>query len=106
MWKGGKSFEPYCVAFSKKVKEEVRNAFDRKCFLCGAPENGKKLHVHHVDYDKSQGCKGKKWGLVPLCHSCHAKTNNHRYLYFNMLRDYWINTHIDFIAHLSGISGI
>lgn len=103
MWKGGKSFEPYCVAFSRKLKEEVRDAFGRKCFLCGVPENGKKLHVHHVDYDKSQGCKGKRWGLIPLCNSCHAKTNVHRSLYFNMLRDYWIYNYIDFIEKMAKI---
>ena len=69
MWNGGKSFEPYCVAFSRKLKEETRDSFGRKCFLCGVSENGEKLHVHHIDYNKLQGCKGKKWALVPLCHS-------------------------------------
>lgn len=95
-WLGGKSFEPYCAAFTKKIKEEVRNAFERKCFLCGIPENGKRLDVHHVDYNKSQGCAGLRWSLIPLCHSCHRKTTVHRFHYYTMLRDYWIYAHMDF----------
>lgn len=79
-WKGGKSFEPYCVKFNLKTKERVRNKYGRKCFICGKneDENGKKLEVHHVDYNKEQGCNGHKWALVPLCRSCHSKTNHNR----------------------------
>jgi endogenous inhibitor of DNA gyrase (YacG/DUF329 family) len=95
-WKGGKSFEPYCFRFNCILKEEVRNAFDRTCFLCGTPENGRKLAVHHVDYNKSQGCKGLNWSLIPLCQTCHTKTNFDRWHWFAMLRDYWIYDHIDF----------
>lgn len=89
-WKGGKSFEPYCTKFNKTVKEEVREKFGRKCYLCSRTEkdNGKKLDVHHADYDKGQGC-GKKWDLLPLCHRCHSKTNNNRHYYFNLLANYW-----------------
>ncbi len=78
-WCGGKSFEPYCPKFTTKLKEEIRNRYDRKCFLCGKPEkdNIRKLDVHHVDYDKEQGC-GKGWELVPLCISCHTATTNSR----------------------------
>jgi hypothetical protein len=88
-WKGGVSFEPYCHKFTKELKEEVRSEFGRKCFLCDVPENGSKLHVHHADYNKGQGC-GQRWCLVPLCRSCHAKTNHHRHYYFNLLSNYWI----------------
>lgn len=96
LWRGGKSFAPYCPAFSRKLKEEVRDEFGRRCFLCGDPENGKHLDVHHVDYNKSQGCSGYKWALIPLCHSCHMKTSIQRFHYYHVLRDYWIYKHIDF----------
>jgi len=98
-WKGGISFEPYCPQFNNKIKEVVRNNFGRICFLCNIPEkeNGKKLAVHHVDYNKSQGCKGKQWGLIPLCKNCHSKTNSNRWYWFNYLRDFWIYIYIDFI---------
>ncbi|MCK9571120.1 NUMOD3 domain-containing DNA-binding protein [Candidatus Pacearchaeota archaeon] len=96
LWKGGKSFEPYCQKFNNGIKEEVRNSFGRKCFLCGTPENGMKLDVHHVDYNKGQGC-GQKWNLIPLCHSCHTKTTDHRAYYFNLLMNYWaMNPDINF----------
>lgn len=97
-WLGGKSFEPYCIAFTKKLKEEVRDAFGRKCYLCQKTEseNGKKLDVHHVDYNKSQGCAGLRWSLIPLCRSCHRKTTINRFHYYAALRDYWIHEHLDF----------
>lgn len=82
-WQGGKSFEPYCVKFNEELKEKVREKYGRRCFLCSKTEakNGRKLSVHHIDYDKDAGCNGKKWLLVPLCISCHSKTNSNR--------DYW-----------------
>lgn len=78
-WKGGVSFEPYCEKFNEKKREEVRNEYNRKCYICGEDEknnkykNGKqcKLSVHHVNNDKKQGCNGKRWKLVPLCIHCH-----------------------------------
>lgn len=83
-WKGGISFEPYCPKFNKQLKERIRNKYDRKCFNCDKDEkdnkyiNGKqaKLSVHHIDYDKQQGCNGKRWELIPLCSRCHARTIN------------------------------
>lgn len=100
-WIEGKQ-RNYCYKFNSKLKEEVRNAFGRKCYLCGTPENGRKLAVHHVDYNKSQGCRGMKWALLPLCINCHALTTNHRFLYFHLLRDYWIYDIIDFTSKIGG----
>ena len=79
-WKGGLSFEPYCSKFNTQLKEHIRAKCGRICIVCGKSEkeNGKKLAVHHVDYDKEQGCKGKDWLLVPLCASCHSKSNGNR----------------------------
>jgi hypothetical protein len=89
-WLGGVSFGKYCPKFNEALKEEVRQAFDNKCLLCGAEGSKHKLHVHHVDYNKVQGCRGMKWSLVPLCHSCHAKTNHNRWYWFNLLINYWV----------------
>ena len=82
-WNGGISFEPYCIKFNNALKEEIRDKFGRKCFLCPKTEeeNGRKLDVHHVDYNKEQGCNGVRWLLVPLCISCNTIAN------FN--REYW-----------------
>lgn len=93
-WKGGISFEPYCPKFNKKFKESIRNKFERKCFLCNKPEtdNGKKLCVHHVNYDKNCLCNDIKCEFVPLCNSCHSKTNNNREYYENMITEKLLST--------------
>ena len=80
MWRGGISFEPYCHKFTEEIKEEVRDKFKRICLLCGKTEkeNKIKLGVHHYDYNKRQGCDEYQWKLVPLCRSCHSKTNSNR----------------------------
>ena len=82
-WKGGISFEPYCIKFNKDYKEGIRERFERKCFLCDMTEegNGRALDVHHVNYNKDCGCDDTVCICVPLCHSCHSKTNGNR--------DYW-----------------
>lgn len=48
--------------------------------LCNKHESElKRRHdVHHIDYNKLQGCEGHQWKLVPLCRSCHTKTNHNR----------------------------
>jgi len=89
-WQGGISFEPYCEKFNNQKKEEIRNQYDRKCYICHKHENdnitktGKqeKLCVHHIDLDKEQGCNGKQWKLVPVCRKCHAKIHKDKILRF------------------------
>lgn len=90
-WRGGASYLPYCSAFNCQVKEEIRNKFGRACFMCGLSEvdNKKKLHVHHIDYNKMQGCGKRSWNLVPLCNSCHTRTSHARWHWFNMLYNHW-----------------
>jgi len=96
-WRGGKSFEPYCFKFNDAKKEEIRELHNRKCYLCGAEENGRKHCVHHTNYDKMQGCTTEDWNLLPLCMRCHNKTNHHRYYWFNLLYNHWaMNPEINF----------
>ena len=77
-WNGGSSYFPYCPKFNERRKKAVRNFFDNHCICCGKnrDENmiaGKprELSVHHIDHDKTQGCHGTPFNLVPLCHDCH-----------------------------------
>jgi len=79
-WQGGASFEPYCHKFNDRFKERIRDQFNRLCFMCGKPEkeNGRKLSVHHINYDKDCLCNNLKCEFVPLCDSCHGKTGSHR----------------------------
>ena len=79
-WKGGISFEPYCIKFDDDLRERVRNFFDRCCYICGKneTENRRHLSVYHVSYDKMVCCNDVKPLFVPLCISCHAKTQKDR----------------------------
>lgn len=84
-WKGGVSFEPYCVKFNNEFKERVREFFGRKCVECGMPEieNGRKLDVHHVNYRKDACCEDHVIPLfVALCQGCHVKPTHED-------REYW-----------------
>ncbi|MCK4526208.1 hypothetical protein KAW18_02455 [candidate division WOR-3 bacterium] len=80
MWKGGISNLPYCEKFDDDLKERVRNFFGRCCYVCGMNEtdNGRKLDVHHVNYNKMVCCNDVKPLFVPLCRSCHGKTQKDR----------------------------
>jgi hypothetical protein len=80
MWRGGISFLPYCFKFDKRRRKSVRAFFNNCCIVCGKHESenmsgGKQiaLSTHHIDHDKQQGCNGKPFNLVPLCHVCHNR---------------------------------
>ena len=80
-WKGGLSFEPYCHKFNNEFKEYIRDKFGRVCFLCPTTEeeNGERLSVHHVNYDKECLCNDNlTCQFIPLCRSCNAKVNSNR----------------------------
>lgn len=79
-WKGGISYEPYCILFNKEFKERVRAFWGNKCPICGKTEEecGKAHSVHHVGYDKEVCCNDNERLFVPLCPSCHSKTNHNR----------------------------
>lgn len=73
-WHGGKSFEPYGMAFDKKLKNSIRRRDHHSCIECGYTQErlGYKLHVHHMDYNKNNNNPDN---LISLCRSCHAQTN-------------------------------
>ncbi len=87
-WKGGISFIPYCSKFNKQLKEHIRNRDNRTCQLCRTKENGRKLSIHHIHYDKPN-CEPD---LIALCNSCNTKVN------FN--RDYYENLFIEKLARV------
>ena len=89
-WKGGISFGPYCPKFNEEFRERVREFWQRKCGICGMAEeeNFGRLSVHHVNYDKKACCDNIPPLFIPLCSSCHAKTNHNRELWENYLTSY------------------
>lgn len=80
-WEDFARNSPYCPLFNETCRESNREKYDRKCFICGLPEEEnitntdkqKKLSVHHVDMNKQQGCDGIRWKLIPVCIHCHGK---------------------------------
>jgi hypothetical protein len=88
-WLGGISFEPYTPEFNSNLKKQIRKRDNYTCQLCGIPQNGIKLAIHHIDYNKKNSHPNN---LISLCSSyadknhCHSKTNHNRdywTLYFN-----------------------
>ena len=56
-----------------------RNILDRDghvCRICGADQDEEVLHVHHVDYDRSNN---RARNLVTLCQPCHKMIHAHGY---------------------------
>ncbi len=78
-WEGGISYIPYCPKFNDALKEKIRERDGRICQECGCTENenGKKLTVHHIHYDKPN-CNPD---LIALCLRCNLKANTDK--------DYW-----------------
>ena len=83
-WIDGRSFIPYCNKFNERLKEMVRTRDNRTCQLCSLTEkeNGKKLDVHHIHYDK-QNCYPD---LIALCCKCNLIVNK------RVLRGYYEQT--------------
>lgn len=79
-WKGGVSFEPYCEKFNDDFRERVRAFFDNECIICGRTEEeeGKKLAVHHVDYDKKVCCNDRPPMFACVCQTHNAMANHSR----------------------------
>jgi len=88
-WQGGKSFEPYGVEFTERLKCTIRERDDFTCQECGELEAARAHQVHHINYNKKDS---RPENLITLCKSCHGKTN------FN--RKYW-EEHLGIIAELN-----
>lgn len=80
-WLGGKSFEPYSPEFNKEFKNIVRLRDNFCCLNCGLSEQkqvvliGKKLTVHHMDYNKKNTCL---INCCTLCSRCNVLANKNR----------------------------
>lgn len=76
-WKNAKSSESYPPEFSFIRKFFVKQGFNFQCQLCYEtyPYPSPKLGIHHIDYNKKNN-DIDNW--IPLCRSCHTKTNYNR----------------------------
>jgi len=78
LWRGGISRTDYGSDFTSELRHSIRERDGFTCVMCGSPQSGRILDVHHIDYDKNNSGRSN---LLSLCASCHRKTN------FD--RDYW-----------------
>lgn len=84
-WRGGVSFEPYPPEFNSALKRRIRERDGYRCQLCGITEAelGQRLHIHHIDYDKTNCNPSNLISLCPRCHSLTTHTSDAR-------RESWI----------------
>jgi hypothetical protein len=87
-WKGGISKEPYCELWTEEFKERCRDFWNRRCGISGITEkeNGRRLDVHHISYDKDSCCELKQFNCAPNLFIAVSKKWNAK---FNNNRDYW-----------------
>ncbi len=84
-WKGGIAFEPYTLDFNEEFKERIRSRDNYCCIICNKAQEelGYRLHVHHIDYDKTnsfpQNC-------ASLCRRNHIETNFNRQAWTKFLQ--------------------
>lgn len=64
----------YPITWGNALRWAIRARDGYTCQLCGlyARREGKRLCVHHIDYDK-HNCDPSN--LISLCSPCHGKTN-------------------------------
>ncbi len=70
-WQGGISDNPYPLEFNKELKILIYERDNYQCQFPNCTEVHKKLHAHHIDYDKTNNDPGN---LITLGDSCHMKT--------------------------------
>ena len=89
-WYGNVKYpdQKYCEKFDDDFKERVRAYWGWECVVCGKAESAKRrLHIHHVHYDKKMCCNGSPKDVVALCPSCHMATNFNRSLWEKAFTD-------------------
>lgn len=80
IWYGGVKYNEnkYCELWNENLRERCRAFFNYTCVECGNRQNGRKLAIHHVHYNKKSCCDGSPRDLIALCADCHGATNHNR----------------------------
>jgi hypothetical protein len=84
----------YCHKWNPSTRERVRAFFGYQCVICGTPQNGKGLDVHHVNERKDACCNPEVRRLfVALCPQCHGRTRKDppywKEYFTNMIDNYY-----------------
>lgn len=72
-WYGSVEYETYCELFDEEFKERCRAYFGYCDPLSGTPQNGTRLPVHHVLWNKKTCCDKSKKYFLPLERSTHMR---------------------------------
>lgn len=72
-WIDGRSFKEYGPDFNHKLKVKIKKRDNFMCAICRETPGWSKLHVHHIDYDKTNNSEKN---LITLCIYCHNKHHN------------------------------
>ena len=94
-WCGFAREQSYCDKWTENLRKEIREKYDNCDYISGLPNyvcnvmNDKvwNLDVHHIDFDKDQGCNDKKFNLIPLSKVNHSKINKNK-SFWNRLFNY------------------
>jgi hypothetical protein len=74
-WRGGLSFEPYCINWVKELKEFIKKRDNYKCQNIYCNQTNYKLVIHHINYKKKDCFEDN---LITLCNSCNCYANKDR----------------------------
>lgn len=74
-WRGGTSYNPYSVDWTKTLRRAIRERDNYTCQLGGELQGDRAFDVHHIDYDR-ENCDPEN--LITLCRKCHTITNDNR----------------------------
>ena len=79
-WRGGISFEPYPLEWTRALRKQIRDRDNNKCMRCNKPREvlRRALAVHHIDKNKDN-CN--PINLLSLCTSCHGLTIGREHLF-------------------------
>ena len=87
-YKDGRSVNVYNYEFTVALKSQIRERDGNECVLCGASvgDSSHGLHVHHIDFSKSNH---KSDNLITLCTGCHKDVHDGKVVIRNI--DDWEN---------------
>lgn len=84
-WKGGKSYDDYCPAWTdKEFKKFIKERDGHVCQNPGCWGTTDRLCIHHIDYNK-HNCSPDN--LITLCFSCNSRANVNREFHKSYYQD-------------------
>ena len=91
-WKGGLSFEPYGLSWTKKIRKLTRERDNYTCQICNKHQTQlkRRLSIHHIDYNKINSFLNN---LITLCGHCHAQTNFNRKIWIKQFHNFLSQKH-------------